>query len=114
MDQRPDELDPREQRLNDVLGAYLEAADAGWAPDQEALAARYPDLADDLHAFFVAQSRVAALAYPCPASAQRQGKDAGATPGTAPPVDSHRSADYASAGDYESLTLIKEGGMGVV
>src|SRR5271167_3121626 len=118
MDNRPDALDPRERRLNNVLGAYLEAADAGWAPDHESLERRYPDLASDLHAFFVAQSHVAALAHPCPANAQRQGKDAGARlkigAETASGSDRNGGADASPVGDYEALMLIKEGGMGVV
>ncbi len=95
------------KRLNDVLGAYLEAHDAGWAPAQAALLTRYPEFKSELEAFFVAQSRVAALAYPCPASAQRQGRDADAAP----------SADRFErnpASGYETLEWIGGGGMGDV
>jgi serine/threonine protein kinase len=111
MDNRLDAPDAREQRLNDVLGAYLEAADAGWAPNQEELAARYPDLADDLHAFFVAQSRVAALAYPCPTSVLRRDK---AGRDTAPAPFQNGASATSPAADYEALLLLKEGGMGAV
>src|SRR5262249_4928717 len=41
-----------QDRFTDILAAYLEAADAGWAPTREQLLARYPDHADELRAFF--------------------------------------------------------------
>jgi hypothetical protein len=42
----------REERLDAVLSEYLEAADAGRAPDPEAVIARHPDLAGALREFF--------------------------------------------------------------
>ncbi len=40
-----------ERRLDEVLGAYLEALDAGRAPDRDEWLARHPDLADALGGF---------------------------------------------------------------
>ncbi len=76
MEDRLEDMDPREQRFYDVLGAYLEAEDAGQAPDRALLLTRHPDLKADLEAFFVAQARVATLAhiYVFLLSAHRQGR----------------------------------------
>jgi hypothetical protein len=42
----------REERLNEVIAAYLETAEAGREPGRAELLARHPDLAGDLAAFF--------------------------------------------------------------
>lgn len=62
MDNRREKPDSREERLNDVLGAYLEAEDAGWAPDRTEFLTRYPDLKADLEVFFATRVRVADVA----------------------------------------------------
>src|SRR5258707_12337474 len=53
-----DENVPLDQRFDDVLAAYLEALDAGWAPPRVQLLTRYPELAPDLVAFFANGDRV--------------------------------------------------------
>src|SRR5438067_4869711 len=52
----------REQRLTEAIAAYLEAADAGRAPDRADLLAHHPDLAGELAAFLDNRERVAAVA----------------------------------------------------
>ena len=93
MDAQREELSEREQRINDVLGAYLEFADAGCAADRRKLIERYPEFKTDLEFFFSAQDRVAELA-----GASFPGSD----------------IDNDPVGDYEKLVWIGGGGMGIV
>src|SRR5262245_64701040 len=62
----PAQIDPsrREERLDEVLTAYLQAADAGRAVPPHALYNLYPDLADDLRDFLADQQHVEVLAAP--------------------------------------------------
>ena len=75
---RPDpSLSDRERRLDEAIAEYLLAAEAGRVPDRRAFLARYPDLADDLAAFFDDEDCVRGLAGTVPMS----GEDArGRTP----------------------------------
>jgi hypothetical protein len=50
----------RDQRLQDVVLAYLKAVDTGQMPDQQELLARHPELAADLRAFFSGQQKIQA------------------------------------------------------
>ena len=58
------DLDNRERRLDEALGAYFEAVDAGRDPGLGALLGAHPDLADDLVAFFAEFDRFHRLAEP--------------------------------------------------
>src|SRR5438067_1031219 len=114
----------RDERLHEVIAAYLEAAEAGPAPDRAELLAGHPDLADELAAFFADQDRVAAAAAPLRAAAPPPDPYA-----TLPPVDETATlapreeepggsrpplAVVRYFGDYELLEEIARGGMGVV
>jgi WD40 repeat protein/tRNA A-37 threonylcarbamoyl transferase component Bud32 len=88
---------PEKTELDEVLAAYLEGVEAGWAePDLARLQACYPHLADDLARFFADQQRIERAARPL----------------CRPP----HSADGAlpSVAGYELLEEISRGGMGVI
>jgi WD40 repeat protein/tRNA A-37 threonylcarbamoyl transferase component Bud32 len=91
----------QDQRLHEVIAAYLEAMRAGQAPDRQKLIAGHPELAADLAAFFADHDNVRHLAeMPTPAPTE---------PATESPLGTVRYF-----GDYELLEKIAEGGMGVV
>ena len=49
---------PNADHFDEVLAAYLEAVDAGWAPDRKVLLQRYPALRTRLEEFFASEDRV--------------------------------------------------------
>ena len=105
----------REQLLDEVVTAYLQAVDAGRNPDPAEWLARHPDLADELKEFFAAQQsidRAAAplreLAPPAPNAAEAPTL----APSQAPTDAGLGTVRYF--GDYELLEEIARGGMGVV
>src|SRR5947209_2362968 len=109
----------RDQRVGEILAAYLEAIEAGQPPNQQALLARHPELAAELAAFFANQDQLAAFAGPRPgvdAGPPAAAKGAGAPtidPEASQPEDPlARTVRYF--GDYELLAEIARGGMGVV
>jgi tRNA A-37 threonylcarbamoyl transferase component Bud32 len=106
-----------EQRVNEALAAYLEAAEAGRAPGREEFLARHPDLADELDAFFADRDRFArAAGQLAPGAAAPATEDAEAptlAPGdTAAAISPLDTVCYF--GDYELLAEVARGGMGVV
>jgi eukaryotic-like serine/threonine-protein kinase len=99
----------REERLNQVLASYLEAAEAGWAPDRQKLLAQHADLATELADFFGNQDRLRALAKPCQATQDSDSPTAAAAAGGSAPL-----AAGSTFGDYQIVAEIASGGMGVV
>jgi serine/threonine protein kinase len=85
----------QEQRVNEAIAAYLEAVDAGHAPDPVEFITKHRDVSDELKMFFADHDQFERLTGPRQAS-----NDLGST--------------IRSFGDYELLEEIGRGGMGIV
>jgi WD40 repeat protein len=96
------------QRLNEVLAAYLQAVDGGRSPDRRELLDQHPDLADALREFFANHDRMKQAAAPAPA-AELPTLAPEPTTGAPSPLGTVRYF-----GDYELLEELARGGMGVV
>jgi serine/threonine protein kinase len=114
-----------EDRLNEVLLAYVESLQAGQAPDRCQLLAAHPDLRHDLEAFFAGHDQVERMAAPLRAAGREAaggeslvrgwgpsdrpglGAEAGGAPNGA-------TADIGQLGDFRLLREVGRGGMGVV
>jgi serine/threonine protein kinase/tetratricopeptide (TPR) repeat protein len=108
----------REQRIDDVLGAYLQAVADGDAPDRDDLLARHPDLSGELHEFFQNQDDINRWTAPLRPVAQ-----AALMRAIADDVTPLSAADTLFLepgqkgrrfGAYELLEEIGRGGVGVV
>src|SRR3984893_14039412 len=66
MADQQDQSDSRDQRVDALIAAYLEAVDAGRAPDRQELRARHPHraLAGELNESFADHDRVERMAEP--------------------------------------------------
>jgi WD40 repeat protein len=122
------QLDPsQERRFEEVLAGYLQAAEAGQAPDPTELTARHPDLASALESFFANHQQFQQLARLLPPTEPPEAKEEWIEPATADRGLNHPAQSAAEAvsapgvrglprlfGDYELLEEIARGGMGVV
>jgi serine/threonine protein kinase len=106
----------RDQELDEVLGEYLQALDAGRAPGRPELLAGHPDLALQLSAFFVAEDSVSRLTDPLRATLGPAADESVLAEPTVPANDGPAPSEIRvrSFGDYELLGLIGRGGMSVV
>jgi serine/threonine-protein kinase len=86
-------------RLDPVIAEYLESVERGGSSDPRPWIERYPDLADELEAFFAAEARFDRLVTPF-----RNGSPFAGPAG--PPL---RAVE-----DYELLSELGRGGMGVI
>jgi len=108
-----------EARLDQLVTEYLEAVEAGKAPNREEWLSRHADLAADLRTFFTNHDRLAKIGAPLrqvmpwngPGAATGQASTL--LPGGAP-IASAALQRVRSFGDYELLEEIARGGMGVI
>jgi serine/threonine protein kinase len=113
------ERDEHETQLDDVIASYLEAVEAGEAPDRGAWLRRYPNLASDLSAFFADEARfdglVAPLKLPTPTPQCSLTPTNGmSAPRSEAPSLAEAVGPGCGFGDYELLEEAARGGMGVV
>src|SRR5262245_16248252 len=127
---------PREQLLDEIVAAYLDAVAPCRPPQQQELLARYPELATELAEFFADCNQFNRLASPLrecsgrsisperefPGSVMPE-PPAGSTPvvgNSCTPTFEPRAGTWREAGvpplldDYEILEEVGRGGMGVV
>jgi tetratricopeptide (TPR) repeat protein len=111
----PADVSDLDQRLDDVIVAYLEEVEAGAAPDRREWLARHPELADGLAAFFADQDKTRHWIEPLREAARGAATAAGGLDVTVSEADGRPAAPQATSfGDYELLDEIARGGMGVV
>jgi serine/threonine protein kinase len=100
----PNSAPDREERLQEVLLAYMEADPLGRAPGRQALLAAHPDLRQELEEFFTSHDAIERLAAPLRAAARDE-------PAPAAPEG---EAGLGQLGDFRLLREVGRGGMGVV
>ena len=129
MSDETNESSVRERRVNEAIAAYLEAVDAGEAPDPKKFIAAHSDVATELESFFANRNEFERMAEPLqpagtPADPQAQHDDVTLPPAGEPteaptlaPTETSGAAIGTMVryfGDYELLDEIARGGMGVV
>ncbi len=100
-----------DERLDEVVNAYLEAEQAGLNPDRQMILEAHPDLAIGLGRFFAAHDEVERLARPL--------RDVALAVPNLPAQDASDSPDRAALiprefGVYVLLDVLGVGGMGIV
>ncbi|MBI3466530.1 MAG: protein kinase, partial [Planctomycetes bacterium] len=97
----------RDQLLDEVVVAYLEAVESGETPDDQQWLARYPELTTELEEFLADQKKVKRWTEPLRDVAKL-------LPTTVSEGTGRLGEMPASLGDYELLGEVARGGMGVV
>lgn|GEM_PF-662662 len=98
-----------DQRLDPVIVEYLESIERGESPDPKPWLERYPELADQLAAFFAAESQLDRLLTPLRNNSSLAAADADTAPAAPTGALPLRTIE-----DYELLSELGRGGMGVI
>ncbi len=108
------ESSTRDERVDEAILAYLEAVDAGRPPEPAAFLARYPEIADELRAYFADQDHISRATHEWrqPRGARRNGVTTLAGADSA--IATVSTALPGSIGGYRPLRLLGAGGMGRV
>jgi len=106
MDSKHNGVPQREQRLDAVVAAYLQAVEAGQQPDRQELLVRHADLLPELGQFFEDADALGGLAL-----RSRSVKPAAAIAG---PSISETITEGKELGDFRILREVGKGGMGIV
>ena len=121
--------DPVEDPFDQILAEYLQAADSGHPPDQQAFIARHPQFAGELREFFASQERFEDAARPFRFEALPAGQHSESALALASAALHEGDATVGNQtlavgvspgeriryfGEYELLEEIARGGMGVV
>jgi tRNA A-37 threonylcarbamoyl transferase component Bud32/tetratricopeptide (TPR) repeat protein len=104
MASEPTAASDQERQLDEVIASYLEAEESGQALDPETLLSRHPELAAGLRQFFANREQLDRLAAPLRSLVQSPGAEEVSPPGDL-------AVDF---GGYTLLTVLAQGGMGVV
>jgi serine/threonine-protein kinase len=112
MDIQPCSFTEREERLGQIAFAYLQARERGRAPNPQELLTRHPEFAEELVDFLEDEADVEQRAAPlrelARLAATGQSRRRYAPAGELPPTN------LKSCGDHELLSVLAQGGMGLV
>src|SRR4051812_42485997 len=95
----------REERLHEILLAYVEETDAGRAPERRQFMAAHADLRQELEEFFTSHDALERLAGPLRAVARDYSSEV---------ATGDADAELGRLGDFRLLREVGRGGMGVV
>ncbi len=103
-----------EERLAEILLAYVEAVQAGAAPDRRELLAKHPEFADELREFFAGRDQIERVAAPLRAAAAASAARRGPSTEAPRAEPGARAEELGQIGDFRLLREVGRGGMGVV
>src|SRR5437868_7158200 len=109
MSSAPESSSAREERVIEAIAEYLEAAEAGRAPERDEFLARHPDLADELRAFLDDRDRFARAAAPLGPPPPAAAPEAPTRTPRGPPAADPALGVVRYFGDYELLAEIARG-----